>query len=198
MALALTGALFIIWDVIFTRMGVWGFNPRYLSGIYLVNLPVEEWLFFVTTPFASIFIYENVKYFIKKPINQKLANRIFLIGGILLVIIAAIFRSQAYTFYNFLGAGVLLILHGLWIRSSYAGHFIIAYLLHLIPFFVVNGILTGSWIDEPIVWYNNAENFGIRLWTIPIEDTIYALFLLLLNITLYEYFRELRVRKEHK
>ncbi len=195
MGLCLTGALFIAWDVAFTKMGVWGFNPRYLSGYYLVNLPVEEWLFFVTTPFASIFIYENVRYFLKQPIGVRLANRLMLVAGIFLVVVALVFNHQAYTFYNFLGAGILLILHGVWLRTPYAGHFIIAYLLHLIPFFIVNGVLTGSWIDEPIVWYNDAENFGVRLGTIPVEDTVYALFLLLLNITLYEYFKDLRGRK---
>ncbi|MEM9325962.1 MAG: lycopene cyclase domain-containing protein [Bacteroidota bacterium] len=197
MALAITAAIFILWDVIFTNLGVWGFNPKYLSGIYLVNLPIEEWLFFFTTPFASVFIYENVKYFIKQPISQRAANRVFLIVGTLLIVIAFIFHSQAYTFYNFLGAGILLVIHGIWIRSDYAGHFIVAYLFHLIPFFIVNGILTGSWIEEPIVWYNNAENFGIRLGTIPIEDSIYALFLLLLNITFYEFFKDLKARQEH-
>jgi len=60
----------------------------------------------------------------------------------------------------------------------------------LIPFFIVNGILTGSFIENEVVWYNNDENLGIRLFTIPIEDTIYAFTLILTTLALTEYFQK--------
>ncbi|MDW3196624.1 MAG: lycopene cyclase domain-containing protein [Cytophagales bacterium] len=192
LAILITGFVFIVWDILFTKSGVWGFNPAYLSGFYLANLPIEEWLFFVTVPFASVFIYENVIYFIRKPLKSAIAQRIMLVMGITLVLIAITHYDQLYTFYCFLGTGILLILHGTYIKAEYAGHFLITYLFHLIPFFVVNGILTGSFIDGQIVWYNPAEHFGILLMTIPIEDSIYSMFLLLMNITLYEYFKKTR------
>jgi len=56
----------------------------------------------------------------------------------------------------------------------------------LIPFFIVNGILIGSFIEEPVVWYNNTENLGIRLGTVPIEDIGYAFVMLFSNIILIE------------
>ena len=67
------------------------------------------------------------------------------------------------------------------------GYFWLAYLVHLIPFFIVNGVLTGAVTPEPVVWYNNAEILGIRLYTIPAEDTVYALTCLLLPITVMEF-----------
>jgi len=63
-------------------------------------------------------------------------------------------------------------------------------LVMLIPFFIVNGILTGSFIDNEIVWYNNDENLGIRLFTIPVEDTIYAFTLILTNLFTLQLFNE--------
>lgn len=174
----------------FTQMGVWGFDSNYLSGYYLFHLPLEEWLFFVNMPFASLFIYENVIYFIKKPLKNELAHQLMTVVGIVLVVIGGICYDQLYTFYCLIGTGILLIFHGTYIQAKYAGHFLITYLLHLIPFFLINGILTGSLIEGQIVWYNDAENFGIRIFTVPVEDIIYSMFLLLVNTTLYEYFKK--------
>ena len=32
-------AIYLIWDIIFTRMGIWGFNDDYLIGIKIFFLP---------------------------------------------------------------------------------------------------------------------------------------------------------------
>lgn len=186
--IAITGLFFIVWDVFFTRAGVWGFNPDYLTGIYLFSLPIEEILFFITVPFASVFIYECVLYFLPKIKNPKWLKWISAVLAISLITLSIIHHAQAYTFWNFLFTGIFLIIVAIK-TPQWLGHFWIAYLLHLIPFFIVNGVLTGYGIEAPIVWYNNMENLSLRLVTIPVEDTIYALLLLLMNVFFYENFK---------
>ena len=60
-AMLFTGAIFILWDIRFTELGIWGFNPDYTLGISVKNLPVEEWLFFFVVPFFSVYIYEILR-----------------------------------------------------------------------------------------------------------------------------------------
>ena len=43
--------------------------------------------------------------------------------------------------------------------------------MSLIPFIIINGFLTGSYTSEPIVWYNDAHNLGLRFLNIPIETS---------------------------
>ena len=59
----ITGSFFIVWDIIFTQNGVWGFSETHTSNINILSLPIEEWLFFIIIPFSCVFIYESVKYF---------------------------------------------------------------------------------------------------------------------------------------
>ena len=57
----------------------------------------------------------------------------------------------------------------------------------MIPFVIVNGALTGMF-DQMVVWYNSDHIIGLRLITIPIEDSIYALQLILFNLITYKFF----------
>ena len=35
-------AFFIVWDVIFTKMGIWAFNSDYLLGPSILGLPLKS------------------------------------------------------------------------------------------------------------------------------------------------------------
>ena len=104
--------------------------------------------------------------------------------------ISILHLDKWYTSVNFLVGALALTIHYLLFKEKYLGRFIFAYLVHLIPLMICNGILTGGLTEEPVVIYNNSENLGIRIWTVPIEDLIYSMTLLLINISFLEYFRK--------
>jgi len=186
-ALLITATGFLLWDHIFTASGVWGFNARYTSGLQIGDLPIEEVLFFITIPYASIFIYAFLNYLYPETAffdrnTLKINIALMLICGILLFA----FYDRAYTAVNCSVALLLLAIQTFLIRGAYMGRFYRFYLWHLVPFFLVNGLLTGTGIAEPVVWYNNAETIGFRLFTIPVEDTLYSFSLMLMNIMIME------------
>ena len=112
-----------------------------------------------------------------------------LIGGVLLLVLAWVGRDQWYSGLNFLLTG-LWMLGMAWFNPRWMGRYLQSYLVCIFPFLLVNGILTGSFIEEQVVWYNDAENFGLRIFTIPVEDTAYAMLLLAMNTTFYEAFKK--------
>jgi lycopene cyclase domain-containing protein len=188
-AMLLTMMIFIPWDMLKTAWAVWGFNPRYLTGYYLGNLPVEEWLFFITIPYACLFTYHALNYMMKKDYFGKYAHTSALLLAIVLIFSGFLNLNRLYTSITFISTGGFLLFHWLVLRKAYLGRFFIMYFFTLIPFFVVNGILTGSFIPEEVVYYDNAQNLGIRIGTIPIEDTVYGMLLLLINVTIYEWLK---------
>jgi lycopene cyclase domain-containing protein len=189
-AIAISGLFFIIWDAIFTELGVWGFNPKYITGVYLIGLPIEEILFFFCIPYACIFTYFALNYLIEKDHlfpHQELITSILIF---LLLVLGGYFMSNLYTGVTFMITGLFLALIMLKLRTRFMGRFYFAFIVILLPFLIVNGILTGSFIEEPVVWYNNEENLGIRLGTIPVEDVVYGMLMLLLPITIAEKWEE--------
>lgn len=188
-AMLMTMALFIPWDMIKTSLGVWGFNPRYLTGVFLGNLPLEEWLFFIAIPYACLFTYHSLNYLVKKDILGRYARALAALIGATLLIIGLFNTGRLYTSVTFISTGMFLLIHAFIIRAGYLGRFFLMYFVTLIPFFIVNGLLTGSFIPEEVVFYDNMQNLGIRIGTIPVEDMVYGLFLLLLNVSIYEYLK---------
>lgn len=194
-AIAIPGVLFILWDVYFTKWGIWGFNETYLTGLHIANLPLEEWLFFICIPYACVFTYFSFKYLFKEDYLGKYAPAITWALIAISFLIAVSNTHRAYTSVTFFALCAFLLVHIFVLRSQYLGRFYFCFIFILIPFFLINGVLTGSYIPDQVVWYNNAENLGIRLGTIPIEDTFYGMLLLLMNVTLFE---ELEIRlREH-
>ena len=178
--------IFIPWDVYFTHRGIWWFNEKYITGFKFWNLPIEEWMFFITIPFACVFLYETMNYFFPKDILRKSSKTIVSALAVLLFVFSLVFVQQTYTMVTFLFTGVFLLYTAL-LNPHWLGRFLRFYLLSWIPFLMVNGALTGAFTSEAIVNYNPEAIMGIRIFTIPVEDSVYSLFMLLFVINIYEY-----------
>ncbi|MEO8085795.1 MAG: lycopene cyclase domain-containing protein [Bacteroidota bacterium] len=183
-SILVVGLVFVAWDSYFTRIGVWGFNQEYLSGIFFLNLPIEEYFFFICVPYASVFTFHVFRTLIPQfRIRETLVRNIILFLATALLVTGIIFHSRYYTCSTFLFASVSLFAAYYFFRPLLP-HFILSYCFILVPFFLMNGMLTGSFIDGEVVWYNDSENLGIRLLTIPVEDVFYGMSMILWNVNL--------------
>jgi lycopene cyclase domain-containing protein len=179
----------MVWDIYFTQIGIWGFNPKYLTGIYFFNIPIEEVLFFICIPFACVFTYHCLNLFFKIHWTVKKETIFIHLVSPILFIVGIYFHSKLYTSYTFISLSILLIVFKYFAKIKWLPKLIMIYPILLIPFFIVNGMLTGTGLEQPVVWYNNNQNLAIRMLTIPIEDVFYGFELILLNIFLYEHFK---------
>jgi len=167
---------FLIWDEFFTQWGVWGFNSDYLLGVYLGHLPLEEILFFIVIPYNFIFILKVIEAYFPNRNRKNYAPifaYLFLVTSILWLLL------YSHNYYTFLATFLCAILTFLLRNKSWYKDFMWAYLVCLLPFFIVNGILTGAVTPEPIVWYSGQHIIGWRMISIPFEDLYYNYALLL-------------------
>ena len=183
-SIVLVAIPFLIWDGFFTANGVWGFNDVYFLGAKIFGMPIEEWLFFLCIPYACLFTHEVLKYLFPK---FKLSKKITFIISLLLVLVSIIILifnfGKLYTTINFIFF-LALLFFGIKYKLSTLQEYFPSFLVILIPFFNCKWNFNRySFIDEPVVWYNDDENIGFRLFTIPIEDVFYA-FNLLFSIQL--------------
>jgi lycopene cyclase domain-containing protein len=189
-AIIIPAIIFLIWDEVFTQTNVWGFNNEYLTGYYIATLPIEEILFFVCVPYACVFVYFMLNYSIEKdylyPHHELISSALI----IFLMVLGTYYIEKWYTGVTFLSLAILLAYTVLKLRPRYMGRFYFAFAVLLIPFFLVNGILTGSFIPGEVVWYNNAHNLNVRIGTIPVEDIFYAMLLVLMNVGIFEWLQE--------
>lgn len=185
-SIAFISSAYIVWDVIATERGDWAFNPEHLIGAYILGLPIEEVLFFITVPYSCIFIYETVSFYIKEK-DLIFNKKFFLVPSILLVLLGTIFYDQNYTFTVSIFAASFFIGAILFKESLLASrNFWITILIGFIPFLIVNYFLTSI----PVVTYNEAAFSGKRFITIPYEDFLYSFSMISLWILFYELAKE--------
>jgi len=186
-SILITSAFFLIWDINFTRSGIWNFNLEYTLGKVIKGLPIEEWLFFPVVLYCCIFVYEIVKVDLERFDYPKTfhAFSLLLIAGF--AIICFYFKERLYTFLAFLLPAVFL--SYITFRKLIKPHltkFYISYFILLVPFLVIYGILASL----PLVEYHPAHIIGIWVFKIPIEDFTYFFLMVLMVVSIYEFLKE--------
>jgi lycopene cyclase domain-containing protein len=177
--------VYVVWDAAVTNRH-WFFNPLYIMDFRFFKLPIEEWLFFITVPYACLFVKEVLAIFVK--------NRS--VRGLEWV--------RAFMF-AFLPAGIIVFQNG----KEYTGLVLIAFsvvafvdrqlgvhtllqtrtyllLACVVGFtFVFNMYLTA----RPLLIYAPEYQLDFRIITIPIEDFGYGVTHIALCNIVYEYFK---------
>jgi len=186
-SIIIVGIPLLVWDAAATSRGDWSFNPSYNIGLKIAGLPLEEIIFFVTVPYAVIFLYDTYLYYISKS-KREINYAVFILPCMLSIAASFIFRDKYYTFTVFLFLSILFLLLSItkpiFLKQRYIGLFL---LFTFIPFGIENYFLTSL----PVVLYKENVIWGIRIIAIPLEDFFYSFLL----ITSYIYFYELSKEK---
>jgi len=189
-AMFITSGIYLIWDAIFTAIGVWRFNPEFVLGIYLGNLPWEEIFFFVAVPYACLFIYACLRHYFPGMENRNMGRFLSLLLLIFSITMVVMHYNKLYTAITFSLLAFTLLNQLLVTRGTYATHLYAAWFVTIIPMLIVNGLLTGL----PILIYENTENIAIRVpallpgmtYGIPVEDFFYNLLYMMWMVWIYE------------
>lgn len=180
---------FIAWDVWFTSKGVWWFNTDYTLGLIIAGLPLEEWLFFICIPFSCVFTYFCFDLFFKWNKISSLNNIIVFISIVGCSLVALLHHDKIYTLVTCIATILSLIYLHFVARVAWIGKGSVVYTILMLGFFPVNGILTGTGLESPIVNYNPGDFLGIRMLTIPVEDAVYGYTQFLLVLYFFKRFK---------
>lgn len=186
-AIIFTGAIFILWDIRFTQLNIWSFNPEFITGLTILNLPLSEWLFFLVVPWFSILIYETLKV----RLQQFEKPNVFLVLSLVLLVVFGLItwfsRQRLFAFFTFF---LLTVYFGYTIFRNrfkpYYTKFYLAFFISFVPFFIIRIVQT----ELPVIIYNSAHIIGSRIINVPIENLGYFFLLFLMNVTIFEYLKE--------
>jgi lycopene cyclase domain-containing protein len=188
-AILIVGGLFVAWDILVTEQGHWSFDPTLAGTTRFLGLPLGEIIFFISVPFACLFIFEVAQAYFKERCYPIPAWP-FLVAAVGAILAAWILKERGYTLIVLVSfALTLLLIAGPARRLFSKRTTLLALLLSFVPFLIFNGIFTGI----PIVRYDPAMILGPRVITIPLEDFVYNFSLIALSMMAYEVLSFLRI-----
>jgi lycopene cyclase domain-containing protein len=168
-----------------TQLKVIVFNPPYLSGMTLWELPAEELLLSLLLPLCglAIYLFLNIRW----PDNT-LEKYSLAISNIMLgVCIAMLYfgHQKLYTLFTFSILLVFLLYIEYVSKIRFMYRFYRAFLVSLVLYYIVYGMLTSI----PVIQYTTEETLNFNLAHIPFESPFYYMSMLLLSVYLFELFK---------
>lgn len=168
-----------------TQLKVIVFNPPYLTGMTLWELPIEELMLLFALPLSGLAVYLFLNH--RFPANR-LEKYSLAVSNIMLGICIAMLyfgHQKLYTLFTFAILLVFVVYIEYFNKIRFMYRFYRAYLLSLILFYIVYGILTSL----PVIQYNTAETLNFNIAHIPFEGHFYFMAMLLLTVYLFELFK---------
>ena len=162
----------------------WYFNKKYVLGVKVFKLPIEEILFFFSVSFSSLTVWLNLKTFpylsFKNSFLLLFYILIFIFYHFLYLKTKKPYPKYVNFFYFFIFLFDIFLQTNLVFRLNFLIFTLITFILTLI----FNFYLT----KRPIVLYNEKFKSGFKILSIPIEDFLYGMNFLYLTIFIFEFF----------
>lgn len=181
-ATLVVSTIYIPWNIAFTTLKIWSYNPLKHLGTNLAKMPMEAYLYFTFTPYLCIFIYVWLTKLIKKNYfkGAHFALTPFLIAGMVLLLINNFDQTYAAISMCFL---ILLLLIQLVNGKRYMGKFYLSFVFSIIPLFLVDTLLAAS----KVIIYNPKVTLSYKLGYLPIDNLIFDAGLCLFSVMGYEW-----------
>lgn len=177
---------FIIWDSLVTGRH-WWFNHTYTLDVRILRLPIGEWLFFFTVPFACLFIWEIITTFRPRRDIKMFDNLRLLWLLVIPVGVWLFFIGLEYT-------GLVLVALSI---ISLLDKFLKTNIIMDARYYVMLGILIGLMLvfngyltARPLVLYDPSYQLNFRIITIPLEDFLFGISHILLTLIFYTKIKE--------
>jgi lycopene cyclase domain-containing protein len=183
---------FVFWDALVTNIH-WSFSENYILGIKFWGLPLEEIMFFISVPFACIFLWEMI---IQNSQDRFSYNKFYFFSvsaSFFFLSFLLFYFGKIYSGLVFLSLLVMGIIDFFGSKIAFRRHFHIFSGFVLLAIIIFNGYLTA----RPVVLYSSKYITNLRFFTIPLEDIGYGFSLIYLAIAVYEKLKKLiNVRKK--
>jgi len=168
-----------------TQLKVIAFNPSYMTGMTLWQLPIEELLLSLILPLCglSVYLFLNLRFPDNGPEKYSLAVSNMMIG----VCIAMLYfgHQKLYTLFTFSILIVFIVYIEYMNKIRFMYRFYRAFLVSLIPFYILYGVL----VNLPVVNFNRLQTLNFSQLNIPFEAPFYFMGMLLLTVYLFELFK---------
>ncbi|GIW64617.1 MAG: hypothetical protein KatS3mg092_0550 [Patescibacteria group bacterium] len=187
LSITISSLIFIFHDILVTNRW-WKFNEKYIiNKIKILNLPIEEVLFFFIVGFSCLTLWINLRL-----LELKLNLNFYLLYFFIFIYYLYIFLKfkKPYTkivtsFYLFLITLDLILKTKLILNNLF--------FIFLLIFFLLTLIFNLYLTKRPVVIYNQTFLSGKKILTIPIEDFLYGINFIYLLVIIYEFLLRLSI-----